>query len=342
MGKHLLIAITVNSLVILRLFDLKMPSTNLNNLGAYLIQKKCITKPPFFTLRVIWRHEHSLQPPLNKNKFLFTSLPFQMVLSSAWSRLCSRDILFTTPGPVYYPPPIASQDATPYGCFPSWLMTPSDLSQLPAVHSDGSAKYLVLLVLDYLEFQSALNRTRHAHIYSKTFAVFFHNTQLCLTLDKFRLQLVMPAQISFQWNQKMLGLQVGPEPRSPDYIQVRRFGRLVCCQKSFIFKPSATVSRISALWSHVCVVVVGDPPPSGWLTPPGWLPPQSCTWRCGQPYRVMSESAWRTPPLAGWPPPGWTPWLADPPLAGYPPTWWMVDALCTDKAYLFNVLGWCH
>ena len=46
----------------------------------------------------------------------------------------------------------------------------------------------------------------------------------------------------------------------------------------------------------------------------GYPPPQSCTWQCGQPYGVMSELVWRTPP----------PWLATPPM------WWMVGrSACT-------------
>ena len=56
--------------------------------------------------------------------------------------------------------------------------------------------------------------------------------------------------------------------------------------------------------SRLCVFVVEDPPPP-LADPPGWLPPQSCTGRCGQPYGVMSVLVWRDPH------PGWLPPLRD-------------------------------
>ena len=72
----------------------------------------------------------------------------------------------------------------------------------------------------------------------------------------------------------------------------------------------------SALWSHICfVIVVEDPPPLA-----GYPPPQSCMWQHGQPYGVMSELlSWRTPPPNNHTTPGWLPphphhppWLANP------------------------------
>ena len=98
----------------------------------------------------------------------------------------------------------------------------------------------------------------------------------------------------------------------------------VVCMAEEFFRPSATLCRIglmeSRLHHHCCH---GGPPPY-WLA----TPPQSCMWWCGQPYGVMSELVWRTPPLAGWPP-----------LASWPPPY-VMDGYGARPLRWLSVLVW--